>query len=76
MTTDAVLVLRTVFDVIWTLFTSWYIPGTHVTPAGWAFFVLFAVLVIKILKRLLLDNYNDDSGSVGGSGGSGLIPRL
>lgn len=59
MTTDALMVLSVLFDTIWTLFTSWHIPGTRVTPAAWAFFVLGTVLAIKILKRLLLDHYDD-----------------
>ena len=73
MTSDAILILQTLFGPIWSLFTSWSIPGTRVSPAEWAFFVLGTILCIKILKRLLFDHYNDDFNDKGG--GSGLIPR-
>lgn len=77
MTADAVMVFEMLFGTIWTLFTSWEIPGTHMSPAEWAFFVLGTVLIVKILKRLLLDKYDDDDfGGKGGFGGSGLMPRL
>lgn len=52
MTSDAILVIRTLFGSIWRLFTSWYIPGTNVTPASWHFLALTLVLVISILRIL------------------------
>lgn len=52
MTSDALIVLQTLFGSIWSLFTSWYYPGTRVTPAAWAFFVLGSVMLIKLLKYL------------------------
>lgn len=48
------------FRTIWQLFTSWEIPGTHVSPAEWAFFVLGSVLSIKVIKRIMLEDYNDE----------------
>lgn len=63
MTSDAILVLRSLFSTIWMLFTSWHIPGTNVTPGAWAFFALTFVLVLRIFKRLF------GSGSGGGSDG-------
>lgn len=60
MSSDAILVLRTLFEVIWKLFTSWHIPGTRVTPAAWFFFVLGCVLALKVLKRIMLEDYNDE----------------
>lgn len=59
MTTDALLVLEMLFELIWSLFTSWYIPGTRVTPAAWAFFMLGCVLVFKILKRVFSMDEDD-----------------
>lgn len=59
MRADALRIIQTLFGPIWSLFTSWYIPGTHVTPAEWAFFVLGSVLGIKVLKRLFLDSTNE-----------------
>lgn len=50
MTYDALLVVHFLFNEIWSLFTSWYIPGTNVTPASMAFFLLASFAVIKILK--------------------------
>lgn len=51
MTSDALLVVLTIFNTIWKLFTSWYIPGTNVTPAGIAFFVLVSSLALRIFKH-------------------------
>lgn len=51
MTSDALLVLRTLFTSIWALFTSWYIPGTKVTPMAMAFFVLAGLLLLRIVKH-------------------------
>lgn len=52
MAADSILVIRSLFTTIWSLFTSWHIPGTNVTPAAWAFFALTAVLVFRIFRRL------------------------
>lgn len=53
MTDDAILVLECLFQTIWTLFTSWYIPGTDVTPAGAFMFFAFAGLALRFLYRLV-----------------------
>ena len=53
MTDDAILVLECLFDSIWMLFTSWYIPGTDVTPAGAFMFFAFAGLALRFLYRLV-----------------------
>lgn len=54
MTSDALLVVHFLFTQIWSLFTSWYIPGTNVTPASMAFFLLASFAVIKILKMYFM----------------------
>ena len=59
MTQDALSIVQTIFNSVWSLFNSWYIPGTHVTPAGFALFALFVALVIRFIKRLFL---GEDSG--------------
>lgn len=59
MTADALLVVRFLFTQVWRFFTSWYFPGTNVTPAGMAFFVLASTLILKIVKVYLLEG---DSG--------------
>lgn len=51
MTADALLVLRTLFSVVWRLFNSWYIPGTNVTPAAFAFFLLGSNLALRAFKQ-------------------------
>lgn len=54
MTNDAMLVLQSIFQVIWRLFTSWYIPGTDgVTPAMAALFFVAAGIGLKFVLRLL-----------------------
>lgn len=50
MTTDGLVVAQLLFTSIWRLFTSWYIPGTRITPASWALFSLSAVLLVKVVK--------------------------
>lgn len=62
MTGDAILVLRALFTTIWQLFTSWHIPGTATTPAGFAMFLLTAGLILRSVKSIL--------GAVGQSVGS------
>lgn len=59
MTADALLVVQTLFSVLWSLFTSWHIPGTAVTPASLFVFFLFAVLVIRFVKRIFLGGDGD-----------------
>lgn len=53
MTDDSILVLKCLFETIWMLFTSWYIPGTDVTPAGAFMFFAFAGLALRFLYRLV-----------------------
>lgn len=52
MTADAVSVVRAIFTDCWSLFTSWHIPGTNVTPASFALFLLAAVFTLRIYKRV------------------------
>lgn len=53
MTKDAVLVLECLFQTIWQFFTAWHIPGTGVTPAAFALFLIVASLGLNLLFRLL-----------------------
>lgn len=53
MTNDAIQVLDCLFEIVWLLFTSWYIPGTDVTPAGAFMFFAFAGLALRFLYRLV-----------------------
>lgn len=58
MTSDGVLVIQTLFGMIFSLFTSWHIPGTRATPAEWFFFVLGSYLAVKAVKRIF--QFGDD----------------
>lgn len=55
MTSDAILVVKFVFTTIWSLSTSWYFPGTNVTPAVVFFFLLTAYAVLRIIRQNLFD---------------------
>lgn len=57
MSNDALLVVQTLFSVIWRIFTSWYIPGTNVTPAVMALFLASAGIGLRLLVRFLDANY-------------------
>lgn len=52
MTSDALLVVQTLFGTILSLFNSWYIPGTHTTPFEFAVFALAFAFVIKIVRYI------------------------
>ena len=64
MTSDALLVVQCLFSTIWSLFTSWYIPGTNVTPAMFFLFLGSAGLGITFIVRLLTVNPGLSSSSV------------
>lgn len=49
MTNDALLVLETLFQTIWSLFTSWHIPGTNVTPAGMGLFLISSGIGLRMV---------------------------
>ena len=61
MTSDAILILRSIFQTTWTLFTSWLIPGTHTTPAEWLAFLLSVGITLRILA-FFIGNSNPDEG--------------
>lgn len=56
MTSDAFQVLTFIFRAVWRLFNSWYIPGTHTTPAAFAMFSLTLLLVVKVVRILFSTN--------------------
>lgn len=60
MSEDVLLVLRTLFGGIWSIFTTWYIPGTNITPASWAMFSLTLYAAVRFIKRLLGGDPNGD----------------
>ena len=56
MTSDALLAVQCIFTTIWSLFTSWYIPGTNVTPAQFFLFLSCASLGITFIVRMITLN--------------------
>lgn len=52
MTSDALLVVQSLFTSIWSLFVSFHIPGTRTTPAEFAFLVLTLAVLIRFLRRI------------------------
>lgn len=60
MTSEALSFLSGFMLSVWQYFISWFIPGTNVTPAAWALFLLLIPVFIRIFKRLL--NTPDASG--------------
>lgn len=53
MTSDAIAVLNCLFQTIWSLFTSWCIPGTNVTPAGFFLFLISAGIGLRYALMIL-----------------------
>lgn len=52
MTSDFLSGLNMIFKIGWDLLTSFYIPGTNVTPAGFMLFVVVSGLSLKFLLSL------------------------
>lgn len=74
MTDNARLILDCLFGSIWRLFTSWHIPGTHVTPAEFALFILFVCVVFRFLADFSLGIFGGHSTLGRGMHGSVRIP--
>lgn len=53
MTNDSLLVLETLFQTIWRLFTSWNFPGTNVTPAEMFLFLISAGIGLRYVLMFL-----------------------
>lgn len=53
MTNDALSVLDCLFQTIWSLFTTWHIPGTNVTPAGFFLFLISASIGFRYVLSFL-----------------------
>lgn len=60
MTNDFYLCLQWWFQSAWRLLTSFYFPGTNVTPAGMLLFGASAVIGFRFLKYIL---FTGNSGS-------------
>lgn len=70
MTAEALDFTFSFFHTIWYLFIGWKLPGTNVTPAAWALFLVLVVVFVKTVKRLLV--IPDSSAGSSPSGGSHL----
>lgn len=54
MTSDALLIVQFLFTSIWRFFTSWYIPGTKITPAAMSFLLLASFFILRWIKQYFL----------------------
>lgn len=59
MTSDAIAIIRLIFNNIWSLYTTWAIPGTDTTPAAWSLYLLVSWLAIRFIKRTTFDHVRD-----------------
>lgn len=66
MSNDGMLVLKMLFQIVWRLFTEWYIPGTNVTPAGAGLFFLSAGIGLRFVLGFLGNPGNGFSGGMAG----------
>lgn len=71
MTDEAILVLDCLFQTIWRFFTSWYIPGTNVTPAVMFLFLGAAGIGLRFVCRFL-----DIGGGVSASGAAKSVKTI
>lgn len=53
MTADALAVVQFLFGTIWQFFTSWYIPGTRMTPAVFLLGTIAAGLVLSFFLKII-----------------------
>lgn len=51
------------FNTAWHFMTSFYLPGTNVTPLGMLFFAAAVALGFRFLKSLLNMNMTNNRGS-------------
>lgn len=58
MSSDFILIIRTFFAAVWSLFTSFRIPGVNFSPAVMAFGILSFGLALKLIHGLLTMNTN------------------
>lgn len=59
MTNNFFLALQWWFSSAWRLFTSFYIPGTNVTPAGMLLFGASAYVGVKFVKYIFFTGGSD-----------------
>ena len=57
MTSDAITILKMLFNAAYSFLTAFEIPGTHMTPLAMILFVAFAVAVISFFKSFNEGNH-------------------
>lgn len=58
MTSDGLAVLQALFGGIWSLFTSWKIPGTDTTPGAFFLFLILASIGLRFVVNIFSTNVN------------------
>lgn len=53
MTQDVFSFLSGFLSAIWTLFNSWYVPGTNVTPAGFLLLCVFVPITLRFILNVI-----------------------
>lgn len=53
MITEYANAIAQIMSMFWTFFTSWYLPGTRVTPGMLLVLPMFIKLVLKIVHSLM-----------------------
>lgn len=56
MSSDALQIVKALFDILWKLFTGWHIPGTEMTPAGLALFLGSAGIALRFVLQVFSSN--------------------
>lgn len=57
MTSDALEIARVLISEIWRFLTSWYIPGTNITPAAFiCFWLLFPIILSTVFSILSISS--------------------
>lgn len=64
MSSDFFLGLQMIFNIGWTVLTSFKIPGTNVTPAAFLLFITVSGLSLKFIRSLFGVGRGSDISSV------------
>lgn len=59
MTADGISALTWLMETVFKFFTSWNIPGTTTTPAGWLLFITVSAIVFKFIKAFLTQDLKE-----------------
>lgn len=67
MSFEAFTIIAHAFSAFWSLFNSWHIPGTQMTPASLFFLYLVASLTLRFFHRITDNPMSFDSQIVSNS---------